>query len=316
MPIKKFLRDYLSFSKTDRRGMVALVFLILLIYFLPIVFRASSIRVMPAALKLEAEDGLDTLQERSKQLGRAQWNSRNARNGSQNQIHRNEQDPSIPTEVFSFDPNLASEEDLRRLGLPARTAATILKFRSKGGKFFRADDLKKIWGLPPGFYQRVHDHIHITPREESRRLSFEHAAPDIIRPGKTILPVDVNTADSAAFESLPGIGARLSQRIVQFRDKLGGFYSTSQLSEVFGLADSVFQKISPYLQLTGTVKLISINTVTKDELKLHPYFRWKFANAIIEYRNQHGNFKSLEAVKNVSAIDEQTYSQMMPYLRL
>jgi len=115
---------------------------------------------------------------------------------------------------------------------------------------------------------------------------------------------------------LPGIGSKLAARIVNFRDKLGGFYSVDQVGETYGLADSTFQKIKGSLQLSGSVKKFNINTATKDELKIHPYIKWNLANAIVEYRNQHGAFKSLDELKNIVLIDEVTFEKIVHYLSL
>ena len=114
------------------------------------------------------------------------------------------------------------------------------------------------------------------------------------RPEYTI--VDINKADTSAFISLPGIGNKLALRIVNFREKLGGFYSIDQIGETYGLPDSSFQKIKPFLKLeTSLLKKFNINSATKDEMKLHPYIKWNLANAIVEYRNQHVFVLSLKS---------------------
>jgi competence ComEA-like helix-hairpin-helix protein len=89
-----------------------------------------------------------------------------------------------------------------------------------------------------------------------------------------------------------------------------------QIGQTYGLPDTTFQLIKPYLQLNGEVKKININTITKDELKNHPYVKWKLANAIIEYRNQHGLFKDLGDLKNIAIMDDETFSRITPYLTL
>jgi competence ComEA-like helix-hairpin-helix protein len=129
--------------------------------------------------------------------------------------------------------------------------------------------------------------------------------------------VDINTADTSAFIALPGIGNKLALRIVNFRDKLGGFYSIDQIGETYGLPDSVFRKIKPFLKFeTNLVKKFNINTATKDEMKSHPYIKWNLANAIVEYRNQHGNFSSLEDLKKVSLITTEVFDKIKFYLAL
>jgi competence protein ComEA len=64
----------------------------------------------------------------------------------------------------------------------------------------------------------------------------------------------------------------------------------------------------------GEIKKININTSTKDDLKKHPYIRWNLANAIVEYRSQHGNFETLQAIKNIPLITEDVFSKIAPYL--
>jgi competence protein ComEA len=134
---------------------------------------------------------------------------------------------------------------------------------------------------------------------------------------KTFSPVDINTADTTEFIKLPGIGNKLSNRIITFRDKLGGFYSIDQVGETFGLPDSTFQKIRPSLTLINKeLKQVNINTATLDELKIHPYIRYQLANAIIQYRTQHGNFSSVNDLNKVMLFNEELYNKVSPYLTI
>ena len=129
--------------------------------------------------------------------------------------------------------------------------------------------------------------------------------------------IDINVADTSAFIALPGIGSKLSQRIISFRNKLGGFYKTDQIAETFGLADSTFQKIKPSLQLGNpVVKQLNINSASADDLKLHPYIRYAIANAIVQYRSQHGNYAALSDLKKIMLITDDVYNKMFPYLQL
>ncbi|MFL5739197.1 MAG: ComEA family DNA-binding protein, partial [Flavisolibacter sp.] len=89
-----------------------------------------------------------------------------------------------------------------------------------------------------------------------------------------------------------------------------------QIKETYGISDSLFQLILPYLRPGGSLRKIHINTATPDELKAHPYIRWKLAASIVAYRNQHGPFQSLEELKNIILLDEATYQKILPYLEL
>lgn len=137
------------------------------------------------------------------------------------------------------------------------------------------------------------------------------------KPVKKIENVEINGADSAAWEALPAIGPVLAVRIIKFRDKLGGFYSIDQVKEVYGIQDSTFQLIKPYLKInTALVHKINVNTATKEELKVHPYIRWQLANVIVDYRNQHGAFASIDDLKKIQVITDDVLVKVKPYITL
>lgn len=310
MRIKETARDYLSFGKRDRMGVIAVVLLIAIIYALPYLF-ARRKAPFPVQENPALSSAIDSLAVGKKS------------NPFQQDEHENndqyffEPRPSKGLqggELFRFDPNTLPVEGWQRLGLSARTSRTIEKYRRKGGKFRHPEDLRKIWGMPEGFYQRVKDYIVIAfaPADEQNKVEQKGFS----RPGKKPIIIDINEADTSAFIALPGIGSKLANRIVNFRERLGGFYSVDQIGETYGLQDSVFQKIRGSLQLGGPVKKLNVNTATKEELKAHPYIKWNLANAIVEYRNQHGPFKTLDELKNIVLVDEAAYKKMTPYLSL
>ncbi|MGV3528409.1 MAG: ComEA family DNA-binding protein [Flavisolibacter sp.] len=217
-------------------------------------------------------------------------------------------------ERFPFDPNTATALEWQRLGLSQRTTRTILNYRSKGGRFYKPEDLKKIWGLQQAFFESVKDYISIPEPTTRWQQNTEKA---FSRPESKISDVDINTSDSAAWRQLPGIGPAYSARIVKFREKLGGFHSIEQVSETYGLPDSTFQKIKSHLKFTpGSVRQININSATKDQLRAHPYISWNVANAIVEYRNQHGQYQSVEELKKIVVLDDATLKKILPYLSL
>ncbi len=118
-------------------------------------------------------------------------------------------------------------------------------------------------------------------------------------------------------DAVPGIGAKLASRIVHYRESLGGFYAVDQVGETFGLPDSSFQKIKPYLQLgIFNLKRIDLNTAAKEILQSHPYIRWQIANGIIAYRLQHGGFQSVEELMQLAQMDSGKFKRMKPYLEV
>jgi len=228
----------------------------------------------------------------------------------------------IKGELFHFDPNTITGSEWKRLGLRDKTIKTIENYRSKGGRFYKPEDLQRIYGLRDDEYERLKPFIKIesnTPQKNEELVSSKPK--DEIQSSKTYGArysiIDVNIADSTAFISLPGIGSKLATRIITFREKLGGFYSIEQIGETYGLPDSTFQKIKQYLKLDNpAVKKININTATVDEMKAHPYIKYSLANPIVSYRTEHGPFSKVEDIKKVMAVTEDTYKKIAPYLSL
>ncbi len=321
MKWKELVADYLSFTRRDRIGIIVILCILLGIFFLPnFISQGSSKTVvtdtawMSSLKKLEQRD-LDN----DKQF------SQNANeNGNNYQFDRsaNNYYGKPKGELFYFDPNTLSTEGWQRLGLREKTIHTIQNYLSKGGHFKKPDDLQRIYGLFPNEYARITPYIKI---EETKAASFDKNFADNIprdnQPAKTYSfrysIIDINSSDTTAYITLPGIGSKLAARIVNFREKLGGFYSIDQVGETFGLPDSTFQKIKQYLKLEITsIRKININAATVDELKVHPYIRWSLANPIVAYRTEHGSFSKVEDIKKVMAVTDEIYNKISPYLTI
>ncbi len=295
MQWKEVLKEYFSFSRRDRIGILVLFVLILTVYFLPRFYRKKDV-LPPEESRVLAglADSLDKKRPRSfdEEITSTPFAPGNS-----------------PGELFPFNPNTLSVEGWQRLGLSLKTSQTIEKYRNKGGRFYKAEDLQKIWGLPNGFYERAKPFIRIENAEPKN-----YNPPERKKTERTISEIDINSADSLQWLDLPGIGSKLSSRIMMFRERLGGFYKIDQLSEVYGLPDSTFQKIKPFLKVDGEIRKINLNTATIEELKTHPYIKWKLASAIVEYRKQHGDFKNIESLKNIMLVDEVLFEKIKNYL--
>ena len=308
---KQLLKDYLSFTKKDRIFTIVLVLVVGRSLLLP---RLLAPTTQPLAIRPDTALvlAMDTLQKREK--NKPSFDKEN--NSSAYRYDRPAARSFTEGELFSFDPNTISVEDWQRLGLNERTSKTIINYVRKGGKFYKPEDLQKIWGMPVGFVERVKGYVQINSVKKEF-LRYNENKPAFVREERKLSVININDADTAALISLPGIGSRLSARIIAFREKLGGFYSVEQIGETYGLPDSTFQKIKGRLQVDGvTIRKINVNTATKDELRVHPYIKWNLANAIVEYRNQHGAFTSLEELKNIALVDEAIFEKISHYLSL
>ena len=317
-----WLKDYFTFTKKERRAVILLAVLAILFSLLPAMF--------PFLVKHETDFMVD--EEIETKLSAMRMKEKPAADDESNQADlyqpkSNSYPPynaSTKGELFYFDPNTASENDLKRLGIKDKTVQTILKYRSKGGQFKKPEDISRIYGLSGKEAERLVPFVKIENAEPSSTPSsttaFNTTSPTVPKSTfaeKTSKPIDINKADTAEWKSLKGIGSYYAKKIVGFREKLGGFYSAQQVAETFGLPDSTFQNIKPFLLVnTSAIKRIDLNTATVDELKAHPYIKGTIANAIVNYRNNHGEFTTVEQLQNIGAIDEELYRKIAPYLRV
>lgn len=131
---------------------------------------------------------------------------------------------------------------------------------------------------------------------------------------KLIQKLDINIADSAAWETLPGIGPSFAKRIVVFRDRLGGFYSMNQLKEVYGLDSLWLGKNRNYLlNEKGIYRTIKINLVDYQGMR-HPYIPYKQINLVLNFRQAHGDFHSFDDLKQIKLLDSLQWNRVKPYL--
>ncbi len=315
---KEFINDYFSFTNKERKGVVLIVAIIFVILLSPLFFKFFTTEKKYSHQEFEDEIAQLKIQQTDSSAGKKYIKFAN-NYANDYSFKAGESNKNLHAEVFSFDPNTASFNDWQRLGLRDKTIKTIEKYISKGGKFYKPEDIQKIWGLAPTDAQRLMPYVSIKS-EAKQYTSFEKKEYPETKPAytpKVLSPVDVNLADTTAFISLPGIGSKLSQRIISFRDKLGGFYSIDQVGETYLLPDSTFQKIKPRLIISkGTIRKININTASVDEMKQHPYLRYYVANAIFQYRQQHGNFNSVEDIKKIMVVTEEIFNKASPYLTI
>ena len=308
----QFLNDYFNFTKKERRGIIYMISILLVLIFLPFLFPYFSKEESIDTSKFEKEIAqlkIDSSSNKTYSKSQDQY---------QNDFSSGDKYASMSKgELFYFDPNTATGNDWIRLGIREKTANTIQKYVSKGGKFYKAEDLKKIWGLSESDANRLIPYVSIKSIEKNfSHFEEKQFSEKAIYPSKKFFEkIDINLADSNAFIALPGIGSRLAGRIISFREKLGGFYSIDQIGETYLLPDSTFQKIKPQLIVNSkATKKININLASVDEMKSHPYIRYYIANAIFQYRKQHGNFQSVEEIKKIMTVTDEIYDKASPYL--
>jgi DNA uptake protein ComE-like DNA-binding protein len=214
---------------------------------------------------------------------------------------------------FVFNPNTVTQQDLLQLGLSDRVAQNLLKYRERGGRFDKKTDLKIVYGLTEKEYTILEPFIEIPAIEIADKPDIK-TIKNIPKAYDANIKLDVNKADIQAWKQLKGIGDVYANRIVQFRTKLGGFTSIEQINSTYGLPDSLIQNLQHQLMISPIFRQLAINLITYDSLKLHPYIKPRQAQSIINFRINHGAYKSLADLKNVRSLSPDFIEKIAPYL--
>ena len=291
--MRKWLNRWFDLSKGEFNGLLVLFGLILGLTFLPLTFNW---------INRDDDIGEDTVS-----LKELVWMDEVRKSAASVTFHPN--NTRLKFEPFEFDPNEIDVEDWQRLGLSAKQAQSVMKYVEKGGKFFSKEDVQRMYTIAPEVYARLEPYIKIKSHPVSSYKPYERKAP------KILAVVDLNAADTTTLLEIRGVGPAFARRIVKYRERLGGFYKLEQLLEVYGLDSTKYQEIKGQIKLErSTLQQIKINEATFEDLKNHPYLTYKQANAIIQYRRQHGNYASFAELKKVLLLPSETVDKLAPYL--
>ena len=215
--------------------------------------------------------------------------------------------PELQEMRFSFNPNTAADADFQKLGFSEKLISNIRKYQSKGGVFRKKEDFLKIYGLSEKQKTSLTAYITLADIPEIQ------AADKDLKPEELI---ELNTADSIQLKQISGIGAKLSVRIIKYRDLLGGFYSSHQLLEVYGLKEPVFTKISGIFSIDTTkIRKLNLNFADENEFSKHPYLTKNLAAKIVKFRTKYGSIQRVSTLRDSMILNIDEFRKIRPYFK-
>ncbi|RBQ08844.1 ComEA family DNA-binding protein [Pedobacter miscanthi] len=294
-----WLNKYFGFSKGEFNGLLFLALIILILKAIPIIYGYT---------RPVEKDDPDLLAQIQKITVADEKYADNIRDHIENDY------PKKTVKLFNFDPNTLDASGWQALGLSPKQANAIINYTGKGGKFYKPEDLQKMYTISPEVYKRILPYVKIADQDlntSKKYLPFEKKE----YAKKAAVIVDINQADSAQLDEIKGIGGAFASRIIKYRERLGGFYKKEQLMEVYGLDSVKYAGIKDQVSISNVpLKTININTAVFNDLKRNPYLSYKQINAIINYRKQHGNYSGIADLKKVVILNQQVIDKITPYI--
>jgi len=306
---KRFWKAYNEYSKSDRNAILILSVLILI---------SVTATVIVKSIHIESKYDYAGFEELL-----SEWENQKSENEGK--------------VLFAFNPNTITSESLDSLDLPGNIKRNILNYRNAGGKFYKPDQIRKIYGMNDSIFEIIKEYIVISAepgnlnpdrnknKEQISAISNQYkqgekAETEISKESNSFIqpvftPIELNNADSADLVKLNGIGPVFAKRILKYRDLLGGFYSVSQLLEVYNFPEETFQKIENNISAdTLLLKKIRLNFAEYPDLIRHPYLNKKQVGALLNFREKNGSFHALEQLISNGLVDNDTFSKLRPYL--
>lgn len=203
--------------------------------------------------------------------------------------------------IFKFDPNSISVDSLTLLGFSPKQAAAIARYRERGGRFRTANDFLKLGVVSEKQKKRLQSSINITPlatqpfpKKDSARYAKEKTEMAAAQ------PVELNAADTALLRTLPGIGQYFAQKIVEYREQLGGYTSAEQLLEIKNFGSERMQRLAARVSVdTLLVQKFTLSEENLELMRRHPYLGAYAARGVAQYAKRKGSAATLdELIKN------------------
>lgn len=206
-------------------------------------------------------------------------------------------EPMLPA-PFRID--TVSARYLRAIGaLSKRQAEAFVRWRDLSG-IYDMEELRACYVVSDSVASALEPYV-IFPERKAEPID---------------VPVEINTADSAALRSVAGIGEKTVVSIIGYRDRLGGFLRAEQLAEVPGVTERNYEKILKQIYCDSCeIRKIDINFATPKELGRHPYIPPQTLRKLLKRRQLKGGWSTAEELIEDDIMTREEAARLVPYLR-
>jgi len=298
MNLKHIFREYFAYTASEKKGLLVLVTLLLMLYLLPFAYQ-----------RIETSEGIIN-QEKQKQIDSLISLIENREEIKKRKTYLGKLD--------FFDPNKASKDELLRIGFTSYQTNNLIKFRSKGGRFKKKTDILQIYGVCQSDFDRFSDYILISVAEIPESKNKE-----IVKKEYHLFSFDPNVIPFKDWDRL-GVEDRISKRIKKYLATGGQFKKASDLYKIYGFDSIKIAELIPYVRIVKKSKndfsrvqlFVPLNSSDTTQLKQLPGIGSVFSARIVKYRNLLGGFVSKNQVMEVYGISYEKFIRISPLLVL
>lgn len=306
--LKNHFLEYLSYGKSERIAIIAVILLIVFVLLLPALY--SRLHKPVPVYDASFDKAIAEFMKNEETYANVDADGFDFTNPDKEIVKRK-------ITPFQFDPNSLDIEGWKKLGFTEKQATGIVKYRDKGGRFRKKEDLKKLYVVNEEIYILLEPFIELSDAREDpdQKTGVGNMTSYSSRNFTAKYQVELNSADSAELVKVYGIGPATARRILRYREKLGGFVSPEQLRDVAGIDSARYEMIKDGVFADAeVVRKIEINTSSIVELRQHPYIDYYIAKAIVDRRIKKGSFTSPDELREIALIYEALFMKLRPYI--
>ncbi|MBS3993331.1 MAG: helix-hairpin-helix domain-containing protein [Bacteroidetes bacterium] len=216
------------------------------------------------------------------------------------------------TVIYSFNPNYITDFKGYQLGMSVEEIDRLLAFRAQGKFVNSAHEFQLVTKVHDTLLHKISPYFKfpdwVSKRNNTQTTSNKTAAFVEIQ--------DINKATEADLIKVHGIGEVLAKRIIQYRNKLGGFTLNQQIYEVWNLEKQTADKVLEQFVVKEKpfIKKINVNTASFKEVLAIVYIDYDLCKKIFDYKREIAEYQSVEEFKKIDGFPVDKFDRIILYL--
>ena len=223
-------------------------------------------------------------------------------------------------EIKPFNPNFISDYKGSVLGMSVVEIDRLHKFREQDEYVNSAKEFQQVTKVSNELLNKISVHFKfpdwVTNKGNSNYKDYSNSSFKKFPEKKAIIAKDINSATKEDIMEVYGIGEKISEVILQEKEKFGAFASIEQLQYVWGVSPEAYLDIQKrfFVGQNPSIKKIDINNLSIKELSKFPYFDYNLARQIVIFRSANDDIKNSEDLTKIKGMPNEKIKIIALYL--
>ena len=193
--------------------------------------------------------------------------------------------------IYPFNPNFITDFKGYKLGMSVEEIDRLLAYRKLNKFVNSAVEFQTVTKVSDSLLKEISPYFKFPDWVKNKKNNFQPFTNKDFSKPKKITVIDINEATKENLMQVYGIGDKISDRILEQKEKYGAFVSMEQMDDIWGLSPEVVDKLksSFVIKSTSNSKRININNASVKELAAFPFFKYQLAKDIVIYRTMNGD---------------------------